>query len=119
MTEGNSGDSIAEPFRLLRCPASHYFPWPTDLDPIPDCPSRTCGLPMEEVGRYVHETAYLDECSRLATALSQTASVLYDVWRCNTDEERSAFGSIVGRTVEDYAKHPSHLIAAPNGSTST
>ena len=47
----------------------------------------------------------------LAQALADTASLLYEVWRCNDDEERAALGQRVGAAVEAYAKHPSHLLA--------
>jgi hypothetical protein len=47
----------------------------------------------------------------LAQALADTASLLYEVWRCNDDDERAALGTRVGAAVDAYAKHPSHPLA--------
>lgn len=47
----------------------------------------------------------------LAEALRDTAHLLYDVWRCNTEEERSALGARVGATVDRWAVHPSWILS--------
>lgn len=55
----------------------------------------------------------------LAEALSATASLLYDVWRCNTDAERAEYGERVAAAVERFAVHPSHLTAPARVSSAT
>lgn len=49
------------------------------------------------------------QAERFKEALSETASLLYQVWRCNTDEERSEHGVAVAAAVEKFANHPSKI----------
>lgn len=50
-----------------------------------------------------------EEVEGLRSAVSEVAALLYDVWRCNTDDERAALGNRVALAVESYHRHPSKI----------